>query len=112
MAGDIKPTTDASRSLVGTRSSAKPQGAPAAGGGAPQRAADAGAGSGADQVDLTSQAQRFMELEGQLAASPAVNAARVAEIRDALADGSYQVDSGVVADKMLELSRQARSGER
>jgi len=114
MSGDIKPTSDASRSAYGTGGSAKSQGT--ATGGATGGAGAARAGSsppgGSDTVDLTSQAQRFLEIEAQLASTPAVDAARVAEIRDSLADGSYQINAEEIADKMLEVARQAnRSGD-
>lgn len=108
MSGDIKPTSDATRSTYGTRGSGKSQGAQGtqAGGQGAARAGSAAAG-GSDTVDLTSQAQRFLELEGQLAATPVVDAARVSEIRNSLADGSYEINAEEIADKMLEVARQA-----
>lgn len=108
MAGDIKPTSDASRSVYGTGGAAKSQGSAAGGAGAAKAGSAPPAGS--DTVDLTSQAQRFLEIEAQLASTPVVDAARVAEIRDSLADGSYQINAEEIADKMLEVARQAGRG--
>ena len=108
MSGDIKPTSDATRSVYGTRGSSKSQGSQGAAGSRQGGAAGAADGSArSDTVDLTSRAQRFMELESQLAATPVVDSARVSEIRESLADGSYQIDAEAIADKMLEVARQA-----
>jgi negative regulator of flagellin synthesis FlgM len=45
-------------------------------------------------------------LEEALQSSPAVDAERVRAVRDAIASGSYEIDPGAVADKILHLERE------
>ncbi|WP_159084410.1 flagellar biosynthesis anti-sigma factor FlgM [Dongshaea marina] len=56
-----------------------------------------------DAVLLTKQAQQLTELEKQLATSDSSRAERVAELKAAIADGSYQVNHEQVAKKMFTL---------
>jgi negative regulator of flagellin synthesis FlgM len=55
-----------------------------------------------DQVTLTSAAQSLQKLSEAIAKTPVVNASKVASIKQAVSDGTYQIDSGRVADKMLQ----------
>ena len=59
-----------------------------------------------DQLSLTSSAQLLKELNEAIAASPEVDQSRVDAIKQAIADGSYEVDSGRIADKLLNLDDQ------
>lgn len=54
-----------------------------------------------DAVSVTGDAELLRALDEQIAATPAVNAARVAEVRSALANGEYQVDAQRIASKLL-----------
>lgn len=54
-----------------------------------------------DEVEITPTAQLLANVEQQLAATPEVNQSRVDSIRQALSNGSYQVDSSRVADGVL-----------
>ncbi|HEY3698071.1 MAG TPA: flagellar biosynthesis anti-sigma factor FlgM [Spongiibacteraceae bacterium] len=54
-----------------------------------------------ESVNLSSQAQALKALEEKLQKLPAVNEKKVAEIKAALASGSYSVDDLVVAEKLL-----------
>lgn len=54
-----------------------------------------------DSVSLTDTAARLRKLESSLAQMPEVDSERVASIKQAIADGSYQVDAGNIADKLL-----------
>ncbi|MGS2724151.1 flagellar biosynthesis anti-sigma factor FlgM [Porticoccus sp. GXU_MW_L64] len=65
--------------------------------------ADAPAAS--DTVTVTNQAARLQELEQSLANTPVVDSARVAELREAIASGSYQPDPQRIADKLSQLER-------
>jgi negative regulator of flagellin synthesis FlgM len=67
--------------------------------------ASAGAVSATDTVNLTSSARLLAELDQTLAALPAVDSARVAEIKTAIENGDYQIDSGAIADAMIRLDR-------
>lgn len=54
-----------------------------------------------ETVSLTEDAALLQALDEQIAATPAVNAARVEEVRTALANGEYRIDAERVAEKLL-----------
>jgi len=54
-----------------------------------------------DTVSLTSEGVHLAEIERALANVPVVDTKRVEEVKQAITDGRYQVDSARVADKML-----------
>ena len=70
--------------------------------------AERGAGSaqGSDQLSLTTSAQLLKELNEVVAATPEVDSSRVEAIKQAIADGTYQVDAGRIADQLLNLEDQ------
>jgi negative regulator of flagellin synthesis FlgM len=55
-----------------------------------------------DHLTLTSTAQSLQKLSEAIAQAPVVNASKVASIKQAVSDGTYQADSGRVADKILQ----------
>lgn len=57
------------------------------------------------QVKLSAQAQQLQAVEERLRELPVVDNERVAQIRQAINDGSYQMDSGRIADKLLALEK-------
>ena len=72
---------------------------------APANPASGKASSGGDTVQLTSGAQLLSRLEQTLANSPSVDAAKVAEVKAAIAEGNYEIDSGAIADAMIRFER-------
>ena len=58
-----------------------------------------------DQLKLTDSAQALQEAARQKDASP-IDARRVEQVRQALADGSYKVDAGRIADRMIAMDQQ------
>ncbi len=54
-----------------------------------------------EAVYLSDEAQKLKQISDSLRDQPTVNTARVAELKSAIADGSYQVDSKRVASKLL-----------
>jgi negative regulator of flagellin synthesis FlgM len=63
------------------------------------------AGSG-EAVHLSSEAQQLQKITDSLRDQPSVNSARVADLKAAIADGSYKVDSNRVASKLLNFEAQ------
>ena len=59
-----------------------------------------------DEVSLTSSAQLLKELNDAVQAAPSNGQERVDSIRQALAEGTYEVDAGSIADKLLSLDQQ------
>ena len=61
-------------------------------------------GSTAD-THITDSARKLAGLEQVVQALPAVNDARVAEVSNSIQNGSYKIDSGRIADKLLQSDR-------
>jgi len=54
-----------------------------------------------DTVDLTSDAKLIERLEKSLASSPDTDVGRIAEVRNAIQSGQYQIDADAIADAMI-----------
>lgn len=59
-------------------------------------------GGVSDNVALTSEATIMQSLEATLATLPDTDIAKVESVRQALSDGSFQVDEEVVAERLVE----------
>lgn len=55
----------------------------------------------ADRVSVTSEAARLQEIEEQLMAVPEVNSAKVAEIKAAIANGTFDFNPQRIAEKLI-----------
>ena len=64
--------------------------------------AAASSSSTADQVTLTGSAITLQKLGEAVANAPVVNTQKVATIKTSVQDGTYKIDAGRVADKMLQ----------
>jgi len=59
-----------------------------------------------DSVTLTNSARTLQKLEAAVAAAPVVDEMRVAEIKDAVQKGTYEVNPERVAAKIVAASRE------
>ena len=64
--------------------------------------------SAVDQVDLTNSAKKVDQVISSLSAEPIVDRQKVDEIKSALAEGRYEVNSAAIADKLIEIDELLR----
>jgi len=55
-----------------------------------------------DTVTLTDSARSLQKISDAVAKAPVVNSSKVASVKLAIQSGTYQVDAGRVADKLLQ----------
>jgi len=66
----------------------------------------------ATEVALSPLSSRLQQIESTLASTPTMNADRVAEIRQAIADGTFKIDTGKIADGLIESVRQMLAAQK
>ena len=71
-------------------------------------ASNASASKTGDTVTLTNSARSLQKIEEAVAKAPVVNASKVAAVKHAIHSGTYQIDAGRVADKLLQFERGLR----
>ncbi|MGR5236513.1 flagellar biosynthesis anti-sigma factor FlgM [Vibrio alfacsensis] len=59
-----------------------------------------------DAVSLSQQGKAVSKLQQDMAASPAYDSAKVAAIKEAIANGSYKVDPEKLADNMIKFENE------
>ena len=67
--------------------------------------ASVAASQASDHVTLTDSARSLQKIEEAIAKAPVVDNAKVAAIKQAVSSGTYQIDTGRVADKLLQFER-------
>ncbi len=100
--GSRKPTATSSTKVQGTSSSSSVGGVGKISG----AAAYGSAGVSADQVNIQSQSSQLLALEQQMADISVIDTAKVEAIKNAIAQGQFNVDAERVADRLLEVARE------
>ncbi len=67
---------------------------------------------GSSNVQLSTLTARMREIENRLGDTQVVDAARVAEIKQAIAEGRFKVNADVVADRLLDTVRELISSHK
>lgn len=69
-------------------------------------AASTPSSGGGDSVQLSPLSSQMQAIESGMANTPVVDSARVAEIKQAIADGRFKVNPNAVADHLLQTARE------
>lgn len=102
---NINTRTQRSQPDQGSRRSGGVDGAPSAG---RAGAGAASSGAGSESVSFTRTAEDLLQLETRLRELPGVDQARVESIREAISNGSYQIDAQRIVDNLLKSERELR----
>jgi len=62
-----------------------------------------GQGASNDTLEISQNAQQIQQLQQEIANLPEVDNQKVAEIKQALEDGSYKIDANTIAEKLLQV---------
>lgn len=62
--------------------------------------------SGGDRVDITSLSSQLQSLESRIADVSVVDSAKVESVKQAIAEGRFEVNSEVVADRLISSVRE------
>lgn len=68
---------------------------------APQKSADAPASQKGVNVSLGSTSSQLRSMESKIASTPVVDAKKVAEIKQAISEGRFQINSAAIADRLI-----------
>lgn len=68
--------------------------------------------SGSDKVELSSLSSSLQKAETVIAQTPVVDSQRVAEIKQAIANGEFKIDAGRIADGLINSVREMLAGQR
>ncbi len=80
--------------------------------GAAQSGGNSSATTASDEVTITNTAVHLGHIERTLAQIPVVNGAKVDSIREALAEGSYEISPERIANKLIEFEMMLYSAEK
>ncbi len=89
------PAVSGDKSVSGTRGT---------GAGKPGKAADA---ANVDKLQVAASTSQLRELEAELAKLDISDAARIAAIKRAIENGTFEVNSVIVADRLIDTAKEA-----
>ena len=69
------------------------------------------ASGGGERVELSSLSARLQQMESTIANTPVVDSAKVDEIKQAMSEGRFKVDTEKVADGLIDSVRQMLSAQ-
>jgi len=92
--------------------SAKVQHASADRGPARTKAAETGAAAPTDSIRISDLSSQLALLEAKLGDDPAFDSGKVDAIKTAMREGRFQVNTGVVADRVIDAARELLSGKK
>ena len=69
------------------------------------RSSEAAEAGGADQLTLTQSARSLQKIAAAVANAPVVDANKVESVKLAINSGTYNIDAGRIADKILQFER-------
>ena len=72
-----------------------------------QKGAQSPAGGNVDKLQIAASTSQLQELEAQMAKLDISDAAKVAAVKLAISNGSFAVDSEVVADRLIDTAKEA-----
>ena len=64
------------------------------------------------EVALSPLSARLQQIESSIASAPSMNVDRVAEVRQAIAQGNFKIDTGKIADGLIESVRQMLAAQK
>jgi negative regulator of flagellin synthesis FlgM len=88
---------------IGAGRAAQPPKDAAAGG---AQSSGASSSEGGDNVQITGAARQLATLEQAVRDTPEINTARVTQISNALAQGTYSVNSQHIADQLVQMDKE------
>jgi negative regulator of flagellin synthesis FlgM len=110
--GSVRPQESVVSDKIGGISTTEPIAKPAGSGGngvvADKQSEGSASGATAqtgDHVTLTDSARSLQKIEEAVAKTPVVNAQKVAAVKQAIGAGTYKIDAGRVAGKLLKFER-------
>lgn len=65
-----------------------------------------------DSVELSPLSAKLKDIEQRLASAEVVDAAKIAEVKAAIAEGRFKINPEVIAEKLIDAARELLSGRR
>jgi negative regulator of flagellin synthesis FlgM len=77
-----------------------------------EKASSQSAGKPRGEVELSSLSTQLQEIEAGLGTTQAVDSARVAEVKRAIAEGRFEINAEKIADRLIDATREFLSSHK